>query len=77
MRWQARTTGRVWGSDSYTLDSSLATAAVHAGLVKDGQTGTVTVEILASPEEYSGTTANGVTTDSYSYWPAGAFKFVK
>jgi hypothetical protein len=71
------TTGPVWGSGPYTLDSTLAAAAVHAGLVKDGQTGTVTVEIMASPDGYSGSTANGVATESYGPWPAGAFKFIK
>jgi len=31
----------LWGSDIYTLDSTLGMAAVHAGVVKAGQTGVV------------------------------------
>jgi hypothetical protein len=72
-----KTTGNIWGAGPYTLDSDLATATVHAGILKDGQTGTVTVEIIPSPVEYTGTTANGVTSSSYGLWPAGAFKFIK
>ena len=30
----------IWGTDVYTLDSHLAAAAVHAGIVKPGETGT-------------------------------------
>jgi hypothetical protein len=69
--------GPVWGSGPYTLDSRLATAAVHAGVVKPGETGTVTVEIMASPDSYKGTTAHDVTTLEFAQWPQGAFKFVK
>jgi hypothetical protein len=69
--------GSVWGSGPYTLDSTLAAAAVHAGLVKPGETTTVTVEIIASPASYKGTEANGVTTLDYGEWHEGAFKFVK
>ena len=34
-----RTDGPVWGDKVYTDDSSLATAAVHAGVLRDGQPG--------------------------------------
>ena len=34
-----RTNGSIWGSDTYTDNSNLGTAAVHAGLLKPGQTG--------------------------------------
>ena len=37
----------VWGSDVYTTDSALATAAVHAGVLTAGKTGTVKVRIVA------------------------------
>jgi hypothetical protein len=71
------TAGAVWGSGPYTTDSALAAAAVHAGVLKAGKTGKVTVELMASPDSYTGTTAHGVTTLSYGTWPPGAFKFVK
>ena len=30
--------GTVWGTDLYTDDSSIPAAAVHAGVLKDGET---------------------------------------
>src|SRR5262249_25478939 len=38
--------GNLWGTDIYTTDSSLAMAAVHAGVLKVGQTGIVRVQII-------------------------------
>jgi hypothetical protein len=67
--------GGVYGTDQYTLDSSLAAAAVHAGVLRMGQTGVVKVEILQSPPSYAGTTRHGVTTSSWDSYPPGAFRF--
>jgi hypothetical protein len=67
------TTGTIWGTGTYTSDSPLATAAVHAGVLKDGQTGVVKVTIVAPPPNYQGTTANGVTSSNYDAWP-GAYQ---
>jgi len=61
--------GTVWGSDVYTTDSSLATAAVHAGAVGMGQTGVVKVTIVPSPNVFAGTTRNGITTNPYGMYP--------
>jgi hypothetical protein len=69
--------GSVWGSGPYTLDSSLAAAAVHAGVLKAGETGDIQVEILASPRQFSASSANGVTTQPYGSYPPGAFQFLK
>jgi hypothetical protein len=68
--------GSVWGSDVYTLDSALATAAVHAGVVKAGQTGIVRVEVVQSPPNFQGSTKNGVTTSPWEAFPEGSFKFL-
>ena len=57
--------GRVWGSDPYTADSNICTAAVHAGLIDAEAGGTVTFEVIEGPESYEGSEANGVTTDDY------------
>ena len=35
----------LWGTDIYTLDSNVAAAAVHAGVIANGQTGIVAVVI--------------------------------
>lgn len=62
------TQGSVWGTDVYTDDSSLATAAVHAGVLAEGETGVVIVTILPGRSSYAGTTRNGVTTYDYGSW---------
>jgi hypothetical protein len=68
--------GIVWGSDVYTSDSTLATAAVHAGVLAAGKTGTVKVRLLAGQASYGSSTRNGVTTQPYGPW-SGSFEFVK
>ncbi|MHB9118021.1 MAG: LCCL domain-containing protein [Burkholderiales bacterium] len=73
--------GTVWGSlltitlangtkfrTGYTDDSNLSAAAVHAGALADGETGTVKVTILAGQTSYTASTKNGVTTNSYGAW---------
>jgi hypothetical protein len=39
--------GQVWGTDTYTRDSSLGAAAVHAGLVKPEAKAVVRVTVVA------------------------------
>jgi LCCL domain/EF hand len=68
--------GAVWGSDVYTSDSTLAMAAVHAGALEVGKTGTVKVRIVAPPPSFTGTTANGVTTQSFGPF-SGAYQIIK
>jgi hypothetical protein len=68
--------GVVWGTDIYTSDSSLAMAAVHAGVLKAGQTGYVRVRIVRPLAAYTGTTRHGVTTSPYGPWP-GAYRVSK
>jgi hypothetical protein len=58
----------VWGTDIYTDDSSVCTAAVHTGLINFEEGGEVVVEIRGGESSYLGTTANGVTTLSYGPW---------
>jgi hypothetical protein len=66
-------TGSLWGTDVYTDDSSVALAAVHAGLLKVGERGLVQVTLLAGQNSYQGSTRNGVSSSSYGAW-AGSFK---
>jgi hypothetical protein len=66
-------TGSLWGTDVYTADSALAVAAVHAGVLKNGDTGVVNVTMLASPPMFAGSTRNGVTSMAYGPFTA-AFK---
>jgi hypothetical protein len=70
------TGGPLWGSDVYTNDSMIAKAAVHAGVLKEGETGVVKVTIVAPLATYQGTTRNGVTSAPYGPWP-GAYTVEK
>ena len=65
----------VWGSGTYTDDSSICTAAVHQGLITFAEGGVVTVEIISGQSEYESDTRNGVETWSYGSW-SGSFRFV-
>jgi hypothetical protein len=59
-----RVTGKegesVFGSGPYHFTSNLASAAVHAGVLKVGQTGLVKVTLIAGPGPYKGSTKNGI-----------------
>lgn len=55
----------VWGSDIYTDDSSVCTAAVHAGLITYERGGTVTIELRPGQPIYGNSERNGVTTSTY------------
>lgn len=68
--------GRLWGTDVYTDDSSIGTAAVHAGLITFQNGGTVTIEIRAGQPAYQASTRNGITSSSYGSW-SGSFVFVR
>lgn len=68
------TAGTIWGDGVYTSDSVLATAAVHAGLLQPGESGVVTVEVIAGPEAYEGIERNGVVSRSYASWDV-AYRF--
>lgn len=59
----------VWGTYIYTGDSNLAAAAVHAGLLKVGETGWICREVVPTLKSYTGTTRNGVASNSYGKYP--------
>ena len=59
------TTDGLWGDSVYTCDSSLASAAVHAGVLKSGQAGAVAVVALPGQSQYESTTRNGVTSTAF------------
>ncbi|MFL5329810.1 MAG: LCCL domain-containing protein [Gemmataceae bacterium] len=74
-----RVTGRVagstvWGTDMYTVDSPLALTAVHAGLLKPGETGVVQVSLLGPQPAFAGSARNGVTT--LDYGPFNAYRII-
>jgi hypothetical protein len=61
--------GQVWGTDIYTRDSVMGAAAVHAGLLKPGETAVLRFVIAPALASYQGTTRNGVTTSDYGAYP--------
>jgi LCCL domain len=61
--------GQVWGTDTYTRDSSLGAAAVHAGLVKPEAKAVLRVTVVPALQSYQGTNRNGVTTSDYADFP--------
>ena len=69
------TNGGVYGTDVYTLDSSLPSAAVHAGVAKQGETVTVRVRILGPVPQFVSTTRNGITSSAYGQY--AGFEFVR
>lgn len=62
--------GSVWGTEVYTYDSDLGTAAIHAGVLKPGQRGIVKVTMVKSPESHRGSTQNGVMTHDWGTYTA-------
>ncbi len=55
----------IWGTDTYTADSNICTAAVHAGLITLADGGGVRIEVTAGQDSYEGSEANGITSSSY------------
>ncbi len=64
------TAGTVWGTDVYTDDSSVCTAAVHAGRISLARGGSVTIEMRDGQSSYTASKRNGITSLSYPAWPA-------
>jgi hypothetical protein len=62
------TGGAIWGTDIYTSDTHIPTAAVHAGVITNGQTKEVYIKVVQGLSEYIGSTRNGVSTSGYGGW---------
>ena len=64
--------GSVYGTDIYRDRSALSVAAVHAGVLENGEQGVVKVTILPRQDSFTGSTRhegsnNEVTSQSFSY----------
>lgn len=66
--------GDIWGTDSYTDDSSVCAAAAHAGVIGLAKGGVVTIVIGPGGSSYAGSTRNGVTSQRFGRVP-GSFSF--
>ena len=60
--------GPVWGTDVYTDDSSIAAAAVHAGILRPGETGTIMLTVREGFATYAPSSRNGIESASYGEW---------
>jgi len=59
------TEGPLWGTDTYTGDSNIATAVVHAGLLQAGEPGIVKVTVVPALGSYAGSVRHGVTSHEF------------
>ena len=64
-RVRGDTEGQIWGTDVYTGDSSLSVAAVHAGVVKPGDTAVVKVTVVQPLPKYAGSIRNNVRSHDF------------
>lgn len=63
------TLGNIWGTETYTDDSSICSAAVHVGLITVEQGGAVVYQMAAGEDSYAGMEGHGVTSQAYGVWP--------
>jgi len=60
--------GGVWGTDIYTYDSSVCTAAVHAGVLDAATGGTFNLTMIAGQPAYLASERNGITSQEWGAW---------
>jgi len=60
--------GPVWGTNPYTDDSAVCSAAIHAGVIGSGG-GVIHLSPAPGQSRYAGSTRNGFTTSDYGSWP--------
>lgn len=60
--------GTAWGTDIYTADSSICTAAAHAGVIDAQDGGTFVVTLEEGQDEYEGSEENGIESFDYGAW---------
>ncbi|MDP2307412.1 MAG: LCCL domain-containing protein [Pseudomonadota bacterium] len=64
--------GSIWGTDVYTDDTDVCTAAAHAGVITRLSGGTVLIEIRPGRSWYPGSTRNDITSGTFPEW-GGSF----
>ncbi len=58
----------VTGTDTYTEDSMICAAAIHAGVLKAGRAGVVSIVMGMGAKEFRGSERNGIVSHSYGAW---------
>ena len=76
-RVTGKTNGRIWGGQNniYTDDSDISTAVVHAGILRAGQSGIVTIKVLAGQASYPSISRNGVNSINYGKYD-GSYQII-
>jgi len=70
--------GSIWGTDTYTTDSPICLAGIHAGVIAQDKGCDVKVTIVKSLPSYKGSARNGVTTSDWANsWGDTAFQVSK
>ena len=59
------TEGQLWGTDIYSGDSTIAAAAVHAGLLKPLEVAVLKVTVVTPPPQFTGSVRHGVTSHDF------------
>ena len=69
----ANPTGSLYGTNIYTIDSSICAAAAHAGVIKAEEGGEVTAKAAPGCEKYEGTEANGQKSASWGAYDSSFY----
>ena len=62
--------GTIWGTGTYTSDSSVCTAALHYGWITRETGGVVEFRTIGGLNGYEASTQNGITSQPYGDWSA-------
>lgn len=62
---QGSSTAKIWGTDTYTEDSAICVAAVHAGVITAAAGGLVAVSVAPGQQSYAASERNGVASQAY------------
>ncbi len=68
--------GNVWGTNIYTVDSSICTAAIHRGIIDQTTGGTVTIRIIPGRSAYRSSTRHGIKSHEWGSYPS-SFVFMR
>lgn len=68
--------GDIWGTDVYTDDSHVCTAAYHAGAMQRGAGGTVTLMAAGAGDGFPASERNGLESRQWGSY-GGSFRFVE
>jgi hypothetical protein len=68
--------GVIYGTNTYTLDSYIAAAAVHSGVLKIGETAIVRIKIVPGLNSYASSSQNGILSNAYGNYPPGAYEIL-